>query len=59
MDEACAVCAEPLEWVAYGTCGHREVCSACVARLRFVLRDQRCCLCMTHCPAVFATKVST
>uniref|UniRef100_A0ACD5VHP9 Uncharacterized protein n=1 Tax=Avena sativa TaxID=4498 RepID=A0ACD5VHP9_AVESA len=56
MDDACAVCAEPLEWVAYGTCGHREVCSACVARLRFVLRDQRCCICMTHCPAVFATK---
>lgn len=56
MDDACAVCAEPLEWVAYGACGHREVCSACVARLRFVLRDQRCCLCMTHCPAVFATK---
>lgn len=56
MDDACAVCAEPLEWVAYGACGHREVCSACVTRLRFVLRDQRCCLCMTHCPAVFATK---
>ncbi|XP_037405101.1 E3 ubiquitin-protein ligase ZNF598-like isoform X1 [Triticum dicoccoides] len=56
MDDACAVCAERLEWVAYGACGHREVCSACVTRLRFVLRDQRCCLCMTHCPAVFATK---
>ncbi|CAM0880740.1 unnamed protein product [Alopecurus aequalis] len=56
MDDACAVCAEPLEWVAYGVCGHREVCSTCVARLRFVLRDQRCCLCMTHCPAVFVTK---
>ncbi|KAF0931464.1 hypothetical protein E2562_004587 [Oryza meyeriana var. granulata] len=56
MDDACAVCAEPLEWVAYGACGHREVCSTCVARLRFVLRDHRCCLCMTPCPAVFVTK---
>ncbi|XP_047072850.1 E3 ubiquitin-protein ligase hel2-like [Lolium rigidum] len=56
MDDACAVCAEPLQWVAYGVCGHREVCPACVARLRFVLRDHRCCICMTHCPAVFATK---
>ncbi|KAL5227024.1 hypothetical protein ABZP36_015289 [Zizania latifolia] len=57
MDDACAVCVEPLKWVAYGVCGHREVCSTCVARLRFVLRDHRCCLCMTPCPAVFVTKV--
>uniref|UniRef100_A0A0D9Y644 RING-type domain-containing protein n=1 Tax=Oryza glumipatula TaxID=40148 RepID=A0A0D9Y644_9ORYZ len=56
MDDACAVCAEPLEWVAYGACAHREVCSTCVARLRFVLRDLRCCLCITPCPAVFVTK---
>ncbi|VAH15849.1 unnamed protein product [Triticum turgidum subsp. durum] len=24
MDDSCAVCADALEWVAYGPCGHRE-----------------------------------
>ncbi|KAL8224791.1 hypothetical protein R6Q57_017348 [Mikania cordata] len=24
MDDTCAVCAETLEWVAYGRCGHKE-----------------------------------
>ncbi|XP_072978448.1 uncharacterized protein [Typha angustifolia] len=56
MDDSCAVCAETLEWVAYGSCGHREVCSTCVARLRFVLDDRRCCICKTECPTVFVTK---
>ena len=30
MDDSCAVCADALEWVAYGACGHKEVCSTCV-----------------------------
>ncbi|PWA53140.1 zinc finger protein [Artemisia annua] len=25
MDDSCAVCAESLEWVAYGSCGHKDV----------------------------------
>jgi hypothetical protein len=45
MEECCVVCAEPLEWVAIGPCGHREVCALCVVRLRFVLKDDRCCFC--------------
>lgn len=45
MEECCVVCAEPLEWVAIGPCGHREVCALCVVRLRFVLKDTRCCFC--------------
>jgi hypothetical protein len=57
MEEWCAVCAEPLEWVAYGPCGHREVCFTCTARLRFVLEDKRCCICKQDCPCVFVTKV--
>ncbi|KAJ3694055.1 hypothetical protein LUZ60_009535 [Juncus effusus] len=56
MDDSCAVCAEALEWVAYGACGHREVCSTCVVRLRFVLNDKRCCICKSDCPSVFVTK---
>ncbi|WZZ47981.1 hypothetical protein YC2023_048088 [Brassica napus] len=56
MDDCCAVCAENLEWVAYGFCGHREVCSTCVVRLRFILGDRRCCICKTECPIVFVTK---
>ncbi|CAN1223299.1 hypothetical protein LINPERPRIM_LOCUS2039 [Linum perenne] len=28
--------------VAYGVCGHREVCSTCVVRLRFICQDRRC-----------------
>ena len=31
MDDSCAVCANALEWVVYGACGHKEVCSTCVA----------------------------
>ncbi|KAI0493372.1 hypothetical protein KFK09_023488 [Dendrobium nobile] len=56
MEDCCAVCAESLEWVAYGSCGHRDVCSTCVVRLRFVLGDRRCCICKTECPSVFATR---
>uniref|UniRef100_A0A803KN55 C2H2-type domain-containing protein n=1 Tax=Chenopodium quinoa TaxID=63459 RepID=A0A803KN55_CHEQI len=39
-DGSCAVCAETLEWVAYGPCGHRDVCALCIARLRFVCDDR-------------------
>ncbi|XP_061366223.1 E3 ubiquitin-protein ligase HEL2-like isoform X2 [Gastrolobium bilobum] len=56
MDDCCAVCAEPLEWVAYGPCLHREVCSTCVARLRFIFDDRRCCICKTECNLIFVTK---
>ncbi|XP_039839044.1 E3 ubiquitin-protein ligase ZNF598-like isoform X2 [Panicum virgatum] len=56
MDDSCAVCAETLEWVAYGPCGHRDVCSTCVVRLRFVMDDKKCCICKTVCPSVFVTK---
>ncbi|CAA7400110.1 unnamed protein product [Spirodela intermedia] len=56
MDDTCVVCAESLEWVGYGSCGHREVCSTCVVRMRFVLDDRRCCLCKIESPTVFITK---
>ncbi|CAH8368520.1 unnamed protein product [Eruca vesicaria subsp. sativa] len=56
MDDSCAVCADNLEWVAYGSCGHREVCSTCVVRLRFVLGDPRCCICKSESPIIFVTK---
>ncbi|XP_062081746.1 uncharacterized protein LOC133788327 [Humulus lupulus] len=56
MDDSCVVCAETLEWVAYGQCGHREVCSTCVIRLRFVCEDRCCCLCKSNCGVIFVTK---
>lgn len=59
MDDSCAVCAETLEWVAYGACGHKDVCSTCVARLRFICDDRRCCICKTEADVVFVTKVPT
>ncbi|KAF3632751.1 hypothetical protein FXO38_26007, partial [Capsicum annuum] len=56
MDDSCAVCAETLEWVSYGACGHKDVCSTCVARLRFICDDRRCCICKTEANVVFVTK---
>ncbi|KAL4369067.1 hypothetical protein GQ457_05G001450 [Hibiscus cannabinus] len=56
MDDSCAVCADKLEWVAYGACGHRDVCSTCVSRLRFICDDRRCCICKTESDVVFVTK---
>ncbi|KAJ6390316.1 hypothetical protein OIU77_024520 [Salix suchowensis] len=56
MDDSCAVCAEALEWVAYGACAHRDVCSTCVARLRCICDDRRCCICKTESSIVFVTK---
>ncbi|KAK3259001.1 hypothetical protein CYMTET_31979 [Cymbomonas tetramitiformis] len=56
MEECCAICAEPLEWVAMGPCGHRDACSKCTTRLRFVLKDTKCCFCKQDCPCVFVTK---
>ncbi|KAB2059331.1 hypothetical protein ES319_A11G294400v1 [Gossypium barbadense] len=56
MDDSCAVCADTLEWVAYGPCGHREVCSTCIVRLRFICDDYRCCLCKSELKTIFITK---
>ena len=56
MEDCCIVCAEPLEWVAYGHCGHKDACSKCVTRLRFVLEDHRCVICQQKLPAVFVTR---
>ena len=50
------VCAEPLTWLAYASCGHREACSKCVARLRFVMQDKRCVICQQQSPAVVVTR---
>ena len=56
MEECCVICAEPLQFVAYGPCGHRDACAECVARLRFVMDDKRCVICQQQCPRVFATR---
>ena len=56
MEDCCAVCAEPLDWVAYGACGHKDACSKCVTRLRFVLKDDRCVICQQPLAYVFVTR---
>lgn len=55
-DNNCAVCAEPLEWTGYGPCGHHSSCSKCIARLRFVLDDNRCAICRQSCDIIFITR---
>ena len=49
MEECCAVCVEPMQYVAYGPCCHRDACVECVARLRFVMDDKRCVICQQTC----------
>lgn len=57
---SCVVCTEPLEWVAVGPCGHRAVCSMCVARVRAGPdADKRSCICRTRCYTVAVTKAAT
>ena len=56
MEDCCAVCAEPLAWVAYGPCGHKEACSKCATRLRFVLEDKRCVICQQANVTVMITR---
>ncbi|KAK9673333.1 hypothetical protein RND81_12G161200 [Saponaria officinalis] len=54
-DSCCAVCAEVVQWAAYGQCGHLDVCALCIARLRFLCADRRCCICNSLSPLVFFT----
>ena len=56
QEDICIVCAEPLVWTAYGQCAHKDTCSRCVARLRSVLKDERCVYCQQNLPAVFVTR---
>ncbi|GKV46400.1 hypothetical protein SLEP1_g53386 [Rubroshorea leprosula] len=55
-EDYCVVCADTLKWVAYGPCGHKEVCSTCVIRLRLVCEDRRCCLCKCESNIIFVTR---
>ena len=55
-DECCAVCAEPLKFVAIARCGHAESCSKCALRLRAVLDDERCVICQQPGDCVFVTR---
>ncbi|GMH45996.1 hypothetical protein BSKO_13960 [Bryopsis sp. KO-2023] len=56
MDNCCVVCAEPLEWTAYGPCGHMDTCSKCVARLRLILDDKRCVICQQEAEEVYVSR---
>ncbi len=52
----CIVCAEHVEFTAYGPCGHKDTCSKCVMRLRTVIKDDRCVYCQQPCSRVFVTR---
>ncbi len=54
--DCCLVCAEPLEWTGIGVCGHRDLCSRCVARMRFIIKDKKCVLCKQESATVFFTR---
>jgi hypothetical protein len=56
MEDICIVCAEPLQYTAYGGCGHKDACSKCVSRLRSVLKDPRCLYCQVPAEAVVVTR---
>lgn len=55
-EDLCLVCTDSLDYTGFGACGHKEACSRCVARLRFVMEDTRCMLCKQDNPAVFFTR---
>eukprot|EP00892_Ulva_mutabilis_P008487 jgi/Ulvmu1/600/UM001_0608.1 len=56
MESCCAICAEPLQFCAFGPCHHQDVCSFCMARLRFLQQDKNCPMCRHKCPLVFITR---
>ncbi|KAG2578720.1 hypothetical protein PVAP13_6NG123112 [Panicum virgatum] len=47
---------QPIEWVAVGRCGHRDICAGCATRIRFFRHDRRCCICRAHCSTVLVTR---
>ncbi|VVB03580.1 unnamed protein product [Arabis nemorensis] len=59
MVEKCFFCEEDLEWVAYGSCDHRGVCSTCVVRNRVLRKDLRCYRCTYRFKLVYVTKLSS
>jgi len=58
QEDICLVCADPLDWTGFGTCGHKEACSRCVARMRFVLGDNKCIICREESPQAYFTRFS-
>ena len=56
MDECCSICADVLEFCAFGPCGHNTVCSKCVTRLRQLQNSKECVFCKASWEYVFVTK---
>jgi E3 ubiquitin-protein ligase ZNF598 len=56
VEDSCVICADPLHFTGIGPCGHKEVCSRCVTRLRFVMQSKKCALCQQDAPNVFFTQ---
>lgn len=52
------VCCEPMQFVAVPRCGHTDVCSTCVARLRMVVGSVECAMCRAPSEHVLVTRFS-
>jgi hypothetical protein len=51
--EHCILCFNNLKVYALGKCGHKNVCSTCMLRLRFIMKDKHCPICKTELDEVF------
>lgn len=51
MEDLCAVCCDPLQFVAVSRCNHTEVCAACTARLRMVVGSVEVRMCQRYARA--------
>jgi hypothetical protein len=56
MEECCTVCADPLEFCAFGPCGHDTICSKCVTRMRLMQNSRSCVICKSPAEHVFVTR---
>ncbi|WOL20645.1 hypothetical protein Cni_G29450 [Canna indica] len=57
-DESCVVWADALEWVTYGSCGHREVCSTYVMHLHSSLTTAAAASARSSAPSFSSRKYS-
>lgn len=56
MEECCTVCADPLQFCAFGPCGHDTICSKCVTRMRLMQGSRSCVICKSPAEYVFVTR---
>ena len=55
-DDFCLICAEPIQFAGVFQCGHTDVCSLCVTRMRLIMSDPKCLACQKPSENVFVTR---